>query len=89
MSPQFVISLFREVVLTTGLLAAPMLAAGLVVGLTMGIFQSITSIQELTLTFIPKMVAVTLALIIALPWMINILLTFSSKLFINLAAFSR
>ena len=64
MSPDFVISLGRKAVETVLMLAAPMLIAGLVVGLIISIFQAATQINEQTMTFIPKIVAVFVSLII-------------------------
>ncbi|MBT3603560.1 MAG: flagellar biosynthesis protein FliQ [Candidatus Latescibacteria bacterium] len=58
------------------LISAPMLAAGLVVGLGISILQAVTQIHEVTLTFIPKILVVSLALVVALPWMIQKLLDF-------------
>ena len=63
-----------------------MLGVGLVVGLAISIFQAVTSIQEMTLTFIPKMVAVILAIIIALPWMLRLMVGFTGSLLGDLGA---
>jgi len=71
MTVDLVIGLAAEAVKVTLLLAAPMLTVGLGVGLIVSIFQAVTQIQEMTLTFVPKIVAVMVALIIALPWMIH------------------
>lgn len=80
MTQQMVIHLGREVFFTAILVAAPMLLAGLVVGVTISIIQTATSIQEQTLTFIPKIVAVVVALVIFFPWMMNTMLTFTEAL---------
>ena len=66
------------VVLTT---AGPLLAAALVVGLTIAIFQALTSIQEMTLTFVPKIVTVFVALVIFLPFMMRTVIEFGHRLF--------
>ncbi len=87
MSPETFLSLFRETLITTLLVSAPMLLSGLLVGLLVSIFQAVTSIHEMTLTFIPKILAVALALLIFLPWMIAKLLDFASHLFINLLSY--
>jgi len=76
-----VIGMGAEAIKVTLLLAAPMLIVGLVVGLIISIFQAVTQIQEMTLTFVPKIVAVLVGLIIALPWMINLLVTYTQNLF--------
>ncbi len=81
MTPQMVVSIAREALMLTLMIAGPMLAIGLVIGLVVSIFQAVTQIQEMTLTFIPKIVAVAIALIIFLPWMINTVVGFASQLF--------
>ena len=65
-------------------LAAPMLLAGLAVGLLVSMFQAATSINEMTLTFIPKMLAVAVALIFFFPWMMQTMIVFTQDLFENL-----
>ena len=81
MNPQTVVSIGREALSMVLLLSAPMLVAALVVGVTISIFQAITSIQEMTLTFIPKIVAVAVALLIFLPWMTNMAMDFTIHMF--------
>ena len=71
MTPELVIDIIREGLYTVILVAAPPLVLGLAAGLIMAIFQTVTSIQEPTLAFIPKILAVLIALIIAGPFMIN------------------
>ena len=81
MNPQFVLSLGREAILLTLMVSAPMLAFGLLVGLVISVLQAVTQIHEMTLTFIPKIVAVAFALLMFLPWMINLLTDFTTRLF--------
>ena len=81
MTPQFVLSLGREAIMMTLMISAPMLAFGLIVGLAISILQAVTQIHEMTLTFIPKIVAVAVALLIFLPWMINMIVDFTTRLF--------
>ncbi len=81
MDTQFVVELARNSIYTTLLVSSPMLILALIVGLSISILQAITQIQEMTLTFIPKIVAVAIALIIFLPWMINTVVGFASQLF--------
>lgn len=81
MTPEMVITVGRDAITTMLLVAAPMLLSGLVIGLTISLFQAITQIQEMTLTFIPKIVIVAVSLLVFLPWMINILLDFTRGLF--------
>jgi flagellar biosynthetic protein FliQ len=85
MTLEFVTGFFFEAIKTTMLLAAPMLLAGLTVGLLVSIFQAATSISEMTLIFIPKMMAVAIALIFFFPWMMRIMIVFMENLFNNLA----
>jgi flagellar biosynthesis protein FliQ len=61
----------------------------LVVGLAVSIFQSVTSINEMTMTFIPKMLAVACALLFFLPWMVQTMLSFTQNLFTNVATYIR
>jgi flagellar biosynthetic protein FliQ len=89
MTPEFLAGFFFEAIKTSIMLAAPMLLAGLLVGLLVSIFQSATSINEMTLTFIPKMLAVACALLFFLPWMIQKMLTFTTNLFANMATYIR
>ena len=80
MSPEFVVGFAKQALEVTLLVSAPMLGFGLVVGLLVSIFQAVTSIQEMTLTFIPKILAVFLALIIFFPWMLRYLVDFTVRL---------
>ena len=84
MTPEFVVGFGKEVVWVTLLVASPMLLFGLIVGLIVSIFQAVTQVHEMTLTFIPKMLAVMIALVIFFPWMMRVLLSFTEKIFINI-----
>ncbi|MCD6117019.1 flagellar biosynthesis protein FliQ [bacterium] len=81
MTTDFVISIAYQALYTLIIVAAPLLIAGLIVGLGVGIFQAATSIHEMTLTFIPKILAVAGALVIFLPWILRMLLGFTIKLY--------
>ena len=83
MDQAFIIDFAMESIKTTLLLSAPMLGFGLVTGLLISIFQAVTSIQELTLTFIPKILAVFFSLILFFPWLMQTMLAFTSKILIN------
>lgn len=85
MTQQFAIEICKNAVWTTLLVAAPMLIAGLAVGILVSLFQSVTQIHEMTLTFIPKILVVVLVLIFTLPWIMNLLLSYTTGLF-NLIA---
>ena len=80
MSLEFVVHLGKEAIFLMLLISAPMLIAGLVVGLGISILQAVTQIHEVTLTFIPKILAVSLALMVALPWMLQKMLDFMQLL---------
>ncbi len=87
MTDQAVISLAREAVLTVLLVAGPALGIGMLVGLLVSIFQATTQIQEQTLTFIPKIVAVLASLVLFGPWMIRILVDFAQRLLTSMPSF--
>ena len=83
MTQAFIIDFAMESSKTTLLLSAPMLGFGLITGLMVSIFQAVTSIQELTLTFIPKILAVFLSVLLFFPWLMQLMITFTSKILIN------
>ena len=80
MDPDFAINIARQAMLIAFLIAAPMLGFGLFVGLIVSIFQAVTQINEMTLTFIPKIIAVALAFAIFLPWIMRLLVDFTIQL---------
>ena len=80
MNQEFVVYIAREAIFTVLIVAAPVLGLALVVGLLIGIFQAVTSINEMTLTFIPKIVVVVIALVIFAPWILNTMLDFTINL---------
>jgi len=84
-----VIQIGRQALITVLLVAGPALLTGMVVGLFVSIFQSVTQIQEFTLTFVPKILAVVTVFIFALPWMLNTLLGFVTRLYSNLQPFAK
>lgn len=84
-----IIYLGRDAMLVTLLVSAPMLVAGLVIGLLISVFQAVTQIQEMTLSFVPKIVAVMVAFLLFLPWMMSILMQFVRPLFGNFGAIIR
>jgi flagellar biosynthetic protein FliQ len=84
MTPDTVSELGRTAMMVTLFTAGPMLLAGLLVGLTISVLQSVTQIQEITLTFVPKIVAVMAAFVIFLPWMMATVLDFVRDLFGNM-----
>ena len=89
MTQTFIVEFALESIKTALLLSAPMLGFGLITGLTVSIFQAVTSIQELTLTFIPKILAVFFSLILFFPWLLQLMLNFTSKILINFPDYIR
>ncbi len=81
MTPGVVMDIGRQAVEMTLLLAAPLLLAALVIGLIISIFQAATQINEQTLSFIPKLVGVFLTLLLAGPWMLQIMVDYVRSLF--------
>jgi len=81
LTPEFVVDLGQSAVRTVLLVSAPMLLSGLLIGLMVSIFQAATQINEQTMTFIPKIVAVLLSLIIAAPWIIQVMISFTQNVF--------
>jgi flagellar biosynthesis protein FliQ len=84
MTPQQAIELGREALLTTLMVGAPVLLAGLIVGLAIGLFQALTQIQEQTIAFVPKIVAMLVALSLALPWLVTMMLQYAHDLIVGI-----
>jgi len=89
MTPEFVVNFAKDALTLTIFVAAPMLGLGLLVGLTVSVFQATTSIQEMTLTFVPKILAVLLGLLYFAPWMLDKLVTFTESVFQNIPLYIR
>lgn len=84
MSPELITSYFLMAIKTAILLAAPMLVAGLAIGVLVSIFQAATQINEMTLVFVPKMLGVAVALLVFFPWMLKLIVVFTQDLLTNL-----
>jgi flagellar biosynthetic protein FliQ len=82
---EFVISLAKNALLTTLLVSGPILILGLIAGLAVGIFQAVTQIHEMTLTFVPKILVVALTILIFAPWMLKVLITFTAQVFAGIS----
>ena len=78
-----VVFIGRDAMLVTLLAAAPMLFSGMFIGLIISMFQSVTQIQEITLTFVPKIVVVMIAFVLFMPWMVGLVLDFVQPIFGN------
>jgi flagellar biosynthetic protein FliQ len=81
MTEEFILHLAKEVFYTVLMVSAPILGVTLIVGLIISIFQAATSIQEMTLTFVPKIIVVAIVVILTLPWMLDTLVSFTTNLF--------
>jgi len=81
MTQDYVIYIAKEAIYTVLLMAGPLLAGSILVGLAVSIFQATTQIQEQTLTFVPKLIVILVLVVITGPWMLNILIDFTLNLF--------
>lgn len=89
MSGDTIINLSQNALMMVLLISAPMLGLGLAVGLLVSIFQATTSIQEQTLAFIPKIIAVFVAVLVFGPWMLTMMVDYMAHIFINLPNYIR
>lgn len=89
MSETLIVELAASGIRTAFLVAAPALLLGLVVGVGISLFQAVTSIQDPTLSFIPKILAIMLVVLLAFPWMISIMKDFTLGLFQNINYYIR
>jgi len=81
MTDVLVIKILRESLMTVLIVSAPVLGVGMFVGLIVSIIQTTTSIQEQTLTFVPKMVAIFITIILFGSWMIRVLINYTNNIF--------
>ena len=88
-TPEFVTGLGIEAIKMIGMLAGPLLLMGLVIGLMVSIFQAVTSIQEMTLTFIPKMVIVGVTLMVLFPWMLEMMTEYTTRIITEIPLYIR
>lgn len=87
MTPESVMTIGRQAIEITLLVSAPLLLSALAVGLLVSIFQAATQINEMTLSFIPKLLVMFFVLVAAGPWMVNLLMDFTRRLFSNIPGF--
>ncbi len=87
MTPEMVVDIGREALQTMLMAAAPMLVVGLLVGVVVSILQAVTQINEMTLTFVPKIVAVAVSIVVFLPWIIRTLVSYTERLFGSIAGY--
>ena len=86
MTPDTIIDLSQQALYLIAMITAPMLLSALAIGLLIGMFQAATSINEQTLSFIPKLMVLLMSILIAGPWMLNLLLSFTRRLYIGIQA---
>ncbi len=84
MSPESVMTLSQQAVEITIMVSAPLLLAALVTGLLVSIFQAATQINEMTLSFIPKLLAMFVATVVAGPWMLGVMMEYMQRLYANI-----
>jgi len=89
MSQDLVIQIFRDCLKTALLISAPMLICAIVVGLLVSIFQAATQIHEMSLVFVPKMLAIVGCLLLLSPWIMNVLITFTTGIITNIPVYVR
>jgi len=88
MTPEDVIALGRQAIELMVILSAPVLITSLVIGVLISIFQSVTQIQEQTLSFVPKFLAVLVVFLFTLPWSIDLMLRYTTDLFLSFRRFA-
>jgi flagellar biosynthetic protein FliQ len=84
MNPEQAIDVLRQLVTTSLLLVSPILIGALVIGLLVSLLQSVTSIQEQTLSFVPKLLGVALVVVIGAPWMLRVMMQFTTTFIMRL-----
>ncbi len=89
MTTDMVVALSRQAIELALFLALPMLAVSLIVGVFVSVLQAATQIQEMTLTFVPKILSMFIALLLAFPWMMDKMLNFTRELFMNIPTYLR
>jgi len=89
MTPEMVTELGRQALETTLIVAAPILGVCLVVGLAVSVLQAMTQLNEATLTFVPKVLAVFAAIVMFMPWMLGVLTSFMTQVFLNIPNFGQ
>jgi flagellar biosynthetic protein FliQ len=89
MTPEMVISLAKETVELTLLISLPILGVGLIIGVGIGLLQSLTQIQEMTLVLVPKIIASLLVLLFMLPWMMNKMTVYTEQLILNIPTYAK
>ena len=87
MNQTMILKLAKDTLQITLMVSGPLLITALVVGLVVSITQVVTSIQDMTMSFVPRIIAVLVVFLLALPWMMNVLLAFTAQLFSQLGRY--
>ena len=89
MNEELIVKLGQDALKTMAMVSGPILISTLIIGLIVSIFQALTQINEATLTFIPKMIVVAVVILVAGPWMLDVMSHYTIELFENIATFVR
>lgn len=89
MSHALITDLARNAIMIALLISAPMLAVSLILGLLVSVFQTVTQIQEQTLSFVPKLIGIAAVFLVALPWILQLLVQYTTELFRSLPALAQ
>lgn len=89
MTPEVVIELARNALETALMMALPMLAVSLAVGIVVSVIQAATQIQEMTLTFVPKILSMFISLLIAFPWLMDKMISYTQELIMKIPQFTK
>lgn len=89
MTTELLVQISKQTFETVLMVGAPVLLVSLVVGVSVSLFQAMTQLQEMTITFVPKIVAVFLTLLVAAPWMVKVMVAFTRSIFENIPFYVR
>jgi flagellar biosynthetic protein FliQ len=87
MSQDLVVQLFRDLLKSTLILMAPMLIVSIIVGMLVSVFQAATQIHEMTLVFVPKILAIVLCLMVLFPWLMNFAISYTTNILTNIPVY--
>ncbi|MFO7597339.1 MAG: flagellar biosynthesis protein FliQ [Desulfocurvibacter africanus] len=87
MTPEFVIGFARQAIELTLMISLPLLGVGMIVGIFVSVLQAATQIQEMTLTFVPKIIAIFITLLLFFPWIMDKMITYTRDLLINFPSY--
>lgn len=88
MTQEMIINIAQEAIKVLLLVSLPLLSVALIVGLAVALFQAVTQLQEMTLAFIPKILAVFVVLLLLFPWMLNMMMDFTKHIFLNIPTYT-